>query len=484
MVIFKTNSNLNLEMIPKKAKSLIVLAFLVLSSGMQAQKMGLMECINEAWEKNLQLAQSGIQVDLGKIDYTQSKASFLPSINGNVSHTYNFGRRIDPFTNQFAESRVLSQNGSVSSNWNLFSGLSTINTYKANKSALESAKDAYNQQKNDIALQVSNAFLQAILADELTVVSENQLQISKNQLQRVQSFSEAGRAALNEVLQAEAQVAIDEASVTRNRNASKSAYLTLGQLMGRPNGESLQLQSPNFQENDLKPQLLKTDQVYQSALQWHYGNKSAEENLLSANYLSKASKGRMLPSLGFFAGLGSGFSELSRRQIGSTLVNQYIGEVNGTPLFIDVQSPIFEQTPFRDQMSQNLNRTFGFSLSIPIFNALQSRAAYQRAKVNYDSAKIRLQTTQFQLRREIEQAYLDAQSAYEQYLSSKKSKDAQEALFEVITQRYESGVSNSFEYNQSKSQFDNANSNFLQAKYQLIFRLKVLDFYQGKSLTF
>jgi len=474
----------NLKSNPIKVIFFIVLVSVLFTSNLFAQKMSLMECINEAWEKNLQLAQSGIQVDLGKIDYTQSKANFLPSINGTVSHTYNFGRRIDPFTNQFAQSRVLSQNGSLSSSWNLFSGLSTVNTYKANKYNLGSAKDAYNQQKNDIALQISNGFLQAILADELMLVADNQLQISKNQLLRVQSFSDAGRAALNEVLQAEAQVAIDEATVTRNRNASMSAYLTLGQLMGRPNGENLQLLSPNIQEADLKPQILKTDQVYQSALQWHYGNKSAEQNLISANYFSKASKGRMLPSLSFFAGIGTGYSELSRRQTGFTLVNQFIGQVNGTPLFIDVQSPIFEDTPFRDQLSQNLNRTFGFSLNIPILNALQSRIAYQRARINYEGAKIQLQTTQFQLRREVEQAYLDAQSAFEQYLSAKKSKDAQAALYDLITQRYESGVSNSFEYNQSKSQFDNANSTFLQAKFQLIFRLKVLDFYQGKSLTF
>lgn len=456
----------------------------MLSYTIKAQKMSLMDCINEAWEKNLLLSQNQVQVKGSQLDYNQSLTNFLPNLNGSLSHTYNFGRRIDPFTNQFAESRVLSQNGAISSSWNLFNGFTNTHQLKASKLALESAKDNYNQQKNDIALQVSNAFLQVVLADELLKVSENQLSISRNQAQRIKSFQEAGRAALNEVLQIEAQLSNDEAAVTRSRNNLKAALLTLGQLMGRPNGENLEVLSPVIKEENLKPELSNASAIYQGALSWHYGTQSAEKRMNSSLYSAKASKGRILPSLNFFAGLGTGFSELSRRQIGSTLVNTYIGEVNGTPLFIDVQQPIFEQTPFRDQMDQNLNRTIGFTMNIPIFNALQSRTNYKRAYLNYENTKLQLESTKFQLRREVEQAYLDAQTAYEQYEASKKSKNAQEALFEVVTTRYEAGLANSFEFNQSKLQYESALSNFLQAKFQLLFRIKVVEFYQGKTLTF
>jgi outer membrane protein len=188
--------------------------------------------------------------------------------------------------------------------------------------------------------------------------------------------------------------------------------------------------------------------------------------------------------LSVFGGIGTGYSELSKTVIGSTTQQQNFGTFQGQPIVIDVEVPIYEKTPFRDQMDQNFNRTVGFSLSVPIFNGLRTRSQVSQQKIAVENARLQHSIVKNQLRRDIQTAWFDARSSFERYQATAKSVKALEEAFNYIQQRYDVGMVNALEFNTSKNQLLGARSNLAQARYEFILRVKVLDFYQGKPISF
>jgi outer membrane protein len=154
----------------------------------------------------------------------------------------------------------------------------------------------------------------------------------------------------------------------------------------------------------------------------------------------------------------------------------------GQPIDIEVQVPLTELTPFRDQMDQNFNRTFGFSLNIPLFNGLRSRNQVSLQKIALENARLQEQISKNQLRRDIQTAFFDARAAFERYNATLKSVQAFEESFSYMQDRFDAGVVNMLEYNTVKNQLLAAQSNLAQARYEFILRVKVLDFYQGKPI--
>ena len=442
------------------------------------------ECIEYAIANNYQLAQNSLNVKQSEQTLLQTKAGALPTLNGSANHTYNFGRRIDPFSNQFATNRVLSQNFSLSSNVSLFNGFSNTQTILANQLAVIAAKYSNDQLKNDIALQVTNAFLQIILADELFEIADNQLKLTREQTERGKLLYEAGRTARGDYLQAEAQLANEELNVIRSRNSVDLAKLTLAQILSLESAEEFDISKPDFDKQAIELPPYNVRDLFVVAVERQAGILGAEYQLKSAERGLKAAKGGYSPSLSFFGGIGSGFSELSKTVIGSTTEQQTVGYFQGEPINIDVEVPIFEQTPFSKQLDQNFNRTFGFSLNVPIFNGLRTKTQVSQQKIAVENARLQQSIQKNQLRRDIQTAWFDARSAFERYQATTKSVNALQESYAYIQQRYDVGLVNALEFNTSKNQLLAAKSNLAQARYEFILRVKVLDFYQGKPIVF
>ena len=224
--------------------SIICILLFFLPTVHQAQSVkrwSIQECIEYAIANNYQLAQNTLNVTQSEQTLLQTKAGALPTLNGSANHTYNFGRRIDPFSNQFATNRVLSQNFSLSSNVSLFNGFSNTQTILANQLSVIAAKYSNDQLKNDIALQVTNAFLQIILADELFEIADNQLKLTREQTERGKLLYEAGRTARGDFLQSEAQLANEELNVIRSKNTAELAKLSLAQLLSLESAEEFDI---------------------------------------------------------------------------------------------------------------------------------------------------------------------------------------------------------------------------------------------------
>lgn len=465
----------------------IIVWLLLLSAGINAQSVKrwtLQECIEHAIANNPQLLQNNLSVEQASINLLQSKAQALPTLQGSANHTYNTGRRIDPFTNLFAEQRVLSQNFSISSGVNLFSGLSNLRNIQSNQSALKAARFANDQFKNDIALQVTNAFLSVLLADELELIAESQAELAKEQTRRAQLLLDAGRTARGDFLQVQAAEANESLNLVNARNRRGLALLTLAQLLNLENPDEFDIQAPDFSSVKTDPPPYNARDLYTVALGNQPGIQSAAWNVQSAEMSLRAAKGAYFPTLSAFGGVGTGYSQLARTQVGSTTQQQNVGSIGGQPIIIDVEVPVFELTPFNNQLDQNFNRTFGFSLNIPIFSNFSSRTRVSLAKINLDNIRLAEQIRKNQLRRDIQSAWFDAKAAYERFKAAEKSLEATNEAFGYIQQRFDAGVVSIFEYNASRNQLVSAKSNLAQARYELILRIKVLDFYQGNPISF
>ena len=459
--------------------SIICILLFFLPTVHQAQSVkrwSIQECIEYAIANNYQLAQNTLNVTQSEQTLLQTKAGALPTLNGSANHTYNFGRRIDPFSNQFATNRVLSQNFSLSSNVSLFNGFSNTQTILANQLSVIAAKYSNDQLKNDIALQVTNA--------ELFEIADNQLKLTREQTERGKLLYEAGRTARGDYLQAEAQLANEELNVIRSKNTAELAKLSLAQLLSLESAEEFDISKPDFDKQAIELPPYSAKDLFVVAVDKQAGILGAEYRLKSAERGLKAAKGGYSPSLSFFGGIGSGFSQLSKTVIGSTTEQQTVGYFQGEPINIDVEVPIFEQTPFGKQLDQNFNRTFGFSLNVPIFNGLRTKTQVSQQKIAVENARLQQNIQKNQLRRDIQTAWFDARSAFERYQATTKSVNALQESYSYIQQRYDVGLVNALEFNTSKNQLLAAKSNLAQARYEFILRVKVLDFYQGKPIVF
>ena len=468
-------------------KNLILALCLTLCGGysllaQQSKRWTLKECIEYAIEHNLQISQGSLQVEQNRIATLQNKAAAIPTLNGQANHTYNFGRRIDLFTNQFATNRVLSQNFSLSSSVNLFSGLSNTQTILGSELALIASKYQNAQLVNDVSLQVSNAFLQIILADELLSIAESQLTNSRIQRDRATLLYEAGRTAKGDFLQTEAQFANDELNVITGRNRVDLAKLTLAQLMGLEDASDFDVERPDLSKQEMSMPPYNERDLFTVALTNQPGILGASYSVRSAEKNVQAARGAYYPSLSAFGGIGTGYSELARTVTGFSTETQNLGTFMGQPIDIEVQVPVTELTPFRDQMDQNFNRTFGFSLNVPLFNGLRSRNQVSLQKIALENARLQEQVSKNQLRRDIQTAFFDAKAAFERFNATRKSVQAFEESFTYMQERFDAGVVNMLEYNTVKNQLLAAQSNLAQARYEFILRIKVLDFYQGKPI--
>jgi outer membrane protein len=445
----------------------------------------LQQCIEYALKTNLQLKQTQLNADLSKVNLIQTEAGALPSVNGLMQHTYNYGRTIDQYTNTFANNTVLSQNIYVSGSLNLFNGLQRYNTIKQNQYNYIANKYDVDKNRNDISLNVAGAYLQILFNQELLGVAQNQLDITSKQVDRTQKLYDAGSVAKGSLLDMQAQQASDELTIATAQNQLDLAYLSLVQLMNLDSTRGFAIQKPELSlpVEDLIAN--SPSQIFNLAVKQLPEIKSAELKLLGAERGIAAAKGAISPQLSINATYGTGYSGASKSVRSVNIVGvDTIGYTSTLqPVYTPHYVPIYENNSFSKQYSDNVNQTLGFRLNIPFFNGLQTYSSISRAKITRMSAELTLEQTKQQLNKSIQQAYADANAGLKKYIATKKSVEANEESFKYSEQKYNVGALNVLDYNLAKTKLAKAKSDLVQAKYDFIFKTKVLDFYQGKPLT-
>jgi len=480
----------------------LLIGFVVISSWATAQdtkEWALQECIDYALENNLDVKRSRLNLESSDITLEQSKLDMLPSVNANGSYGYSWGRSIDPTTNLFVENqRIASSNASLNANVTLFNAFRMQNTIKQNKLSFEANQESLEASKNTVIFNVISLYTNVLFTKELFENAKKQLNSTQEQVNRTERMVEAGSLPKSNLLDLLAQKATNEVNVVSTENNYQLAKIQLKQALQLPPDSQVEIVVPEL-EVEVEPSIDQSAyEIYQIALNEMPQVKSAELNQESAEVGVKVAKSGLYPTLSLSGGLNTRYSDAADverfvRDGGDPTIiqNPQIGFVQGTNTpVLSTQSQeipsgeIVDGYPFRDQIDDNLSKFISLNLSIPIFNGFSARANIQRAVITEDQAKINSQDAKYQLWQTIEQAYYDVLAASKSYNASLRQVEAREESFRVTQKRYDLGAVNFTDYQIAENDLFQAQSDLLRAKYDYIFKLKILDFYQGKPLDF
>lgn len=445
----------------------------------------LQECIKRAKEENLDIKQAKLSVLSSEQQLLQSKLSLFPSLNGGGSQGYNYGRTVDPYSNEFTNLNVKTNNFSLSSSVTLFSGFQNINKVKRDNYEYMAKKYDIEKVINDISLTVATDFLQLLFNKELVIMAEKQLEISIQQKERISKLVSAGQLAKSSLLETNSQVAAEQLQLVKAKNQKEIALLNIKQLLEIQANTDFEILVPAIalpKQNKIQ----STQEIYNAALEVFPNVKSAEYRLKSSDKSLAISRGGRSPRITLNGSMGSGYSDARTRILGVDSLGMFPSgyqTVSGESVLMPILNYHSEITPFNQQLKDNFSQSLSFSLSIPLFNGWMTNSSIANAKIGVLSAKNELQKTKNQLRKQVEQVRADVIAAEKQYEFAKKSAVALQESFSYNEQKFNEGMLNVYDYNDAKNKLIKAESELLQAKYDYLFKIKILDFFMGKPLT-
>ncbi|MFZ6008799.1 MAG: TolC family protein [Bacteroidota bacterium] len=455
------------------------------------QAWTLSQCIAYAWQNNISVKRSEYNVEESKVVSQQSDFSRLPSVNAQGSYGYSWGRGLDPVSNRFVTQEITSSGVGAQASLPLINGMNIHNTSKQNKYSYQASQLDLAKSKNDVALTVAMYFINVVFSKEQLENAKFQLTSSQQQLERARKQVAAGALPRSEELNLDAQVATNELTVIQRENALNLALLQLKQSLQIPASQPLDVVVPDLDPEDLLLDQSR-DQIYETANQLMPEVKSAHLRVESSYYGVKAARGNLLPRLSLNGVLQTNYSSAAETEFVPSGTYSYsanpIAFVNKDPangVYTYSQDGEFRDTyGFSEQFKDNIYRTLSLQLTIPILNGLQSRTSYQRSVINRERAKLNELEVKNTLRQSVETAYNDALAAAKTYNSSQRQVQAREEAYRMTSQRYENGATNYVDYQVAENELYRAKSDLVRAKFDFIFKKKVLDFYQGKPLEY
>ncbi len=458
----------------------------------QGNTWSLQACIDYAIKQNISIQQSNLQIQVDENNYLQSKAGRYPDINAFANQQFNGGRSIDPFSNQFVTQTINSNNFSLNTSVTLFDGKRISNTIKRNQISVDISRLSASQARYDVSLNVSLAYLNILLNKELLEVAKQNVASTQAQIDRTQKLFDAGAVAENNLIDLKATLANNELAVVNAENSIMISSLNLQQLMNLEVSDDFTIAPVPIEALEVNDFLESSQQIYQTAESFLPNIKSAEMTIERDEYNIEIAKAGRYPTLGLSGSVFTGYSSASRRfeQIGQGFEVRETGDfLTSNPLeTVSRLFPIISVNEvsytFFPQLGDNFRQQLSLGLSIPIFNRWQVKNQVSNAVISKRSSELNAQNVRIQLRQTIEQAYVDAKSALNTYRARERQVEALNLTYENTRIRYESGASNVVDFNLAKINLDNAKSDLVRAKYDYLFREKVLDFYQNKPLSF
>lgn len=449
------------------------------------------KCIEQAIGNNIQLQQTLISAQLAAYDQWTAVGAMLPNINAQASHGFNWGQRIDPFTNSFASERIQSNSFGISSAIDLFTGgQNWFNYQKAKSDAAASQWNAENV-KNQIALQTANAFLNVMLTSELLKIAQNTSSSSLEQLNRLKKLFEVGTINAGTLQETEAQHQSDVANEVVAENNKKIAELTLMQVMRLDEKEALTFKAsfPDISLFAVGEKLPPKSLIIETALGNQPSIQSSLSSISSAQYSYRMAKSGLSPRLSASYSMGTGYSGAARILSGTPDYLSYpIGTVMGTSdVVVSIPQPIFssddyEVKSFDAQLNDNVNRSFFLSLTIPIFNGFQNYTNIQRSRLGVENAKLNWELAKQQLKMDIETAYTNTEAAIASYRANELSIQSSEQSYQWAKTRYDNGLINATELSIARNRMDIAKAQFVRAKIDFVFKRNVLNFYLNQPI--
>lgn len=439
-------------------RTILLSAVIALGISANAQdSWTLRQCIDYATTHNVTILQAEINVKKNEVEANTAKWARLPNLNASGSQSFNWGRTqtavkdadTGDYTTKYVNTSSRGTNMSLTSSVPIFTGFEIPSQYNLSKLNLKASMADLQKAKEDLAINIASAYLQALFNKELHQVALGQVALSQEQYNRIETLEQLGKASVAELAEAKSRVAQDELNVVQTFNNYRLSILDLTQLIELETPEGFEVADPDeaFQLNPLTP----PDEVYSYAVLNKPAIQAAQARLEGSKQSIKIAQSALYPSVNLNGSLGTNYYSTLNRS-------------------------------FSQQLGDNFNRYIGVSLSIPIFNRFATRNRVRTAKLQHDDYALKLEDTKKTLYKEIQQAWYNATAAESKYASSEAAAEASQASFELTSKKYENGTATAVAYNEAKQNLMKAQSDELQAKYEYIFRSKILDFYKGIAI--
>jgi len=445
-------------------KKLLIITFLcfspILLNSQQDKEWSLEECVRYAIDNNIQIKQQEIQSGYQQNALELSKLNLLPTLNGQASHNYSFGRALDETTYEFTRDQNIQSNSFyLGGSLNLFNGLQNYNTIQKNKYQVLAGELDLQRIKDNISLSIALAYLQILLNTELVQATDNQLQITRQQIEKTRKLVDAGSVAMGNLLQIEAQAAGEELQLVNIMNQLDISYLNLAQMLELPSPEGFTIVIPDIQIDTLAVITGEVNEIFLLAQSVRPEIRSAEMKLVASEYDLKIASGARSPRLSMNHSFSTRYSDIAKKP-----------------------SNLLEPYRFSEQLNDNISYGFGFSLNIPVLNGWQINKNISNSRLSLENNQYALEGEKKQLYKSIQQAYADAVAALKKYNASIKAVVSMEESLRYTEQKFNVGMITPVDYNAAKTQLLNTQSDMAQSKYEFIFKTKVLDFYKGIPL--
>ena len=448
-------------------------------------------CVDYALKNNISVRQADVQARISALTYKQSKLSQYPSASFQNNGAYNFGRFINPTTNLFTNVDQFTTNHSLNVNLDLFNWFSKKNTIAANQYQAEAYVAGVEKARNDIALNVANAYLQILLSAEQINISDIQVKQSLDQLSVVQKQVNAGAVPELNLAQIESQLAGDSSTlITANANYTLSV-LQLKALLNVPADSAFDVAVPAVETIPVESLAeLDPTYVYSLAVKNMPQQKINDLNLQAAIKNVSAVKGQLYPSFTFFGGLNSTYSNADKT-LGTNPVNMFVPigkvEVAGIPYTVttlreqSVPTSSVKNTYFR-QVGNNFNQFIGVGLDIPIFNAGIARTNWKKAQLNVENVQLQNAADAQTLKQDIYQAHASAMAALQKFNASQKEVQTAQKAYDFARKRFDIGLLNAIDLITTQNNLFRAKINMTSSQYDYVFKIKLLEFYKGQGI--
>ena len=451
----------------KKVATALVLCAAIASQPLHAQTApwSLRQCCDYAVAHNIAIKQYENQRQQRELQLSTAKSSRLPDLNGSAGQNFSFGRGLTA-QNTYTNTNTSSTSFQLGTSVPIFTGFQNPNTIQLNRLNLEAATQDLEKARNDIRMQVAQAYVQILYDMEICNVARRQISIDSAQVARLEALLEVGRISEAEVSQQRAALAQSQLTATQADNNRQLAILALTQLLELESPEGFSIKAPLT-----APEGASSDPSFSSntieapsgaveGAPWEFSFRpevQAEQlRLQAAENNIKIAKSGLYPTLSFSAGLGTNYYTTSG----------------------------FKSDAFGKQLQNNFSQYLGLNLSIPIFNRFQTRNQIRSARIDRDNQQLALDNVKKQLYKEIQQAYYNTVAADQKLKSSETARQASEEAFRLVTAKYEQGKATITEFNESRNNFLKAESDLTQARYEYLYQTALMKFYRGEELSF
>lgn len=462
------------------------------SSASTASRLNLQQCIDIAQQNNIQIRQGRLTLSNADLQLHQSRLNQLPTAVFQGNQSINGGRSINPQSNEFVQQTINSSSFQLNTSVTLYNGGVLRSTVKQNELALQASQQELNATQNNISLTIAQNYLNVLVGNEQLAIAQRQADVTRVQLERTQRLVSAGSAPEANLFELRATLASNEVDIVNAQNTLDLAKVSLLQAMNVPINQQFEVEPINVPDPGLDPYTASVQQLYDVAATNLPEVKGADLRVRSANLGVQVAKGGLYPTLSLNGGLSTLYSSaassaiLNGQVLGQATVGYFTDPITGTQLPVTSPIPGYDRTgiSYGSQLGNNFSQSASLFLRVPIFQGNLSRNRITTAKIQQQNAELAALNTRLTLRQQIETAYTNMRAGANRYKATQAQVASLERAFQVAESRLNAGAINATDYSIAKTNLDRARASLVQAKYDYVFRTKILDYYQNKSLNF